>query len=131
MNPQIQTYNNSQTGEFKKICEELARELNQKFPVEESKVWHGGPVWFLKENPIAGYWVRKNEVRLLFWSGQAFDEPGLKKEGSFKAAEAHYTSVGQINKTDLHRWFEKAAKMQWDYKNIVKRKGELVMIGNW
>jgi hypothetical protein len=131
MNKDIQAYNNAQTGEYKKICDLLAEELNKSFPVEESKVWHGGPVWFINGNPLAGYWVRKNEVRLLFWSGQVFDEPGLIKEGSFKAAEAHYTSVDQINKTELHRWFDKAAKMQLDYKNIVKNKGKLEKIGNW
>lgn len=64
-------------------------------------------------------------MRLLFWSGQSFDEPGLQPEGKFKAAEARYTSVDQINTTDLQRWLEKARNIQWDYKNIVKRKGRL------
>jgi hypothetical protein len=61
----------------------------------------------------------------LFWSGQSFDEPGLQPEGSFKAAEARYTSVEQINTSTLKRWLKKSKQIQWDYKNIVKRKGVL------
>jgi hypothetical protein len=64
-------------------------------------------------------------VRLLFWSGQSFDEPGLRPEGSFKAAEARYTNIDQVNTENLHRWLEKSAIIQWDYKNIVKRRGVL------
>jgi len=64
-------------------------------------------------------------VRLLFWSGQSFDEPGLEPEGSFQAAEARYTSDDQIAAKDLKRWLKKAIEIQWDYKNIVKRKGKL------
>ncbi|MGZ4088795.1 MAG: DUF1801 domain-containing protein, partial [Bacteroidia bacterium] len=47
------------------------------------------------------------------------------KEGSFKAAEVRYTSVEQINLKELQRWLKKAEAIQWDYKNIVKRKGVL------
>jgi hypothetical protein len=64
-------------------------------------------------------------IRLLFWSGQSFDEPGLKAEGSFKAAEARYTSDDQIAAKDLTKWLEKSIEIQWDYKKIVKRKGKL------
>jgi hypothetical protein len=56
-------------------------------------------------------------VRLLFWSGQSFDEPQLKNEGSFKAAEIRYTSAEQINSEDLARWVKKGKEIQWDYKN--------------
>jgi hypothetical protein len=61
----------------------------------------------------------------LFWSGQSFDEEGLQKEGSFKAAEARYTTAEDINLKDLKRWLKKSKEIQWDYKNIVKRKGKL------
>jgi hypothetical protein len=64
----------------------------------------------------------------MFWSGQSFAEEGLKSEGTFKAAEARYTSSDQINVDDLRRWLQKAAAIQWDYKNIVKRKGVLERI---
>ncbi len=91
----------------------------------ESKVWHRHPVWFIDGNPIVGYHKLKDCVRLLFWSGQSFDEPGLAPEGSFKAAEARLTDARDINATNLKRWLKKAAAIQWDYKNIVKRKGKL------
>ena len=82
-------------------------------------------VWFLEQNPIVGYSKLKNGIRLLFWSGQSFEEDTLQKEGSFKAAEIRYTSADQINSIDLKRWLEKSRQIQWDYKNIVKRKGML------
>lgn len=125
MNKDIQAFNDKQSGDNKAICELLAQEINNVLPEAESKVWHGAPVWFLDGNPIVGYDVLKNCVRLLFWSGQSFDEPGLKHEGSFKAAEARYTSPEQINTDDLQRWLEKSQTIQWDYKNIVKNKGKL------
>lgn len=125
MNKDIQAYNDALLPEDAAICNTLAKEIDKHLPEAESKIWHRHPVWFLEGNPVAGYSKLKNEVRLLFWSGQSFDEPDLIPEGSFKAAEARYTSKQQINKTDLQRWLEKARTIQWDYKNIVKRKGKL------
>jgi len=61
----------------------------------------------------------------LFWSGQSFDEEALQAEGSFKAAEVRYTFVQQINTKDLHRWLKKSQEIQWDYKNLIKRRGVL------
>jgi len=125
MKKEILFYNNSQSPEEKEICDILYTEINKNLPEAENKIWHAHPVWFLDGNPIVGYHKLKNCTRLLFWSGQSFDEPGLKKEGSFKAAEVRYTSADEINKKDLARWLRKAKKIQWDYKNIVKRKGVL------
>ncbi len=125
MNTDIQKYNLSQEKIDREICEMLANEINALYPEEESKIWHRNPVWFLKGNPIVGYDKLKDSVRLLFWSGQSFDEPGLHKEGSFKAAEIRYTSVDQIDIKDLRRWLKKAKEIQWDYKNIVKHRGVL------
>ncbi|HEX6915037.1 MAG TPA: DUF1801 domain-containing protein [Chitinophagaceae bacterium] len=125
MHPDIKTYNHSQTPAEAGICHLLAREIDHKLPEAESKVWHAHPVWFIDGNPIVGYSKLKGCVRLLFWSGQSFDEPELEKEGSFKAAERRYTSAQEVNLQDLHRWLEKARDIQWDYKNIVKRKGQL------
>jgi hypothetical protein len=125
MNKDVQAYNNGQEGENKEICEVLAAEINRHLPEAENKIWHAHPVWFLDGNPIVGYSKLKNCIRLLFWSGQSFDEEGLQNEGSFKAAEARYTSVKEIKKKDLKRWCEKGREIQWDYKNIVKRKGKL------
>jgi len=125
MNKEIQAYNESLSDNDKAICTLLLQEINRNLSDAENKIWHGHPVWFLNGNPIVGYSKLKNSIRLLFWSGQSFDEPGLQPEGNFKAAEMRYTSAEQINTNDLKRWFEKSKKIQWDYKNIVKRKGVL------
>ncbi len=128
MSTDIQAYNHSQADSDKAICELLQREIEHHLPEAESKLWHGHPVWFINGNPIVGYSKLKNAVRLLFWSGQSFDEAGLQPEGTFKAAEARYTSADQVNTDDLMRWLEKAKSIQWDYKNIVKRRGVLERI---
>ncbi|KOS08418.1 leucyl-tRNA synthetase [Flavobacterium akiainvivens] len=121
----IPDYNAAQTEADKAICDILFTEINRALPEAESKIWHAHPVWFLDGNPVAGYSKLKGSVRLLFWSGQSFDEPGLQNEGKFKAAEKRYTSAGEVDTTDLQRWLQKARNIQWDYKNIVKRKGVL------
>lgn len=128
MHKDIKSYNNSQSHEDKLICSLLADEIRRILPEAENKIWHAHPVWFLDGNPVVGYGKLKNCIRLLFWSGQSFEEDKLHKEGSFKAAEIRYTSAKQINKKDLHRWLKKARDIQWDYKNIVKRKGKLIRL---
>jgi len=125
MHPDTEAYNAKQSPEDREICDLLAREIDRNLPEAENKIWHAHPVWFLDGNPIVGYSKLKNCVRLLFWSGQSFEEDGLKNEGSFKAAEARYTAVNQVKKKDLKRWLEKARDIQWDYKNIIRRKGRL------
>lgn len=125
MNKEIQAYNDSLSAADKAIGQKLAREIDKYLADAESKIWHRHPVWFLNGNPIVGYSKLKDSVRLLFWSGQSFDEEGLQPEGSFKAAEARYTDVKQIDTDLLKRWLEKGTNIQWDYKNIVKRKGVL------
>lgn len=125
INKDVQAYNNALSNSDKAIGDLLAREINTHLPAAENKIWHRHPVWFLDGNPIVGYSKLKDSVRLLFWSGQSFDEPGLQAEGSFKAAEARYTTIEEINTKDLKRWLKKSKTIQWDYKNIVKRKGVL------
>lgn len=125
MSLDIARYNTFQTPEDKAICDLLALEIDKNLPEAENKIWHAHPVWFLDGNPVAGYSKLKGGVRLLFWSGQTFDEAGLKVEGSFKAAEARFTAVEQVDVLNLARWLAKARDIQWDYKNIVKRKGKL------
>lgn len=107
------------------ICDLLADEIDRSLSEAENKIWHTHPVWFLDGNPIVGYSKFKGCVRLLFWSGQSFEEEELEREGSFKAAEVRYASVDQINRKHLKRWLAKAREIQWDYKNIVRRKGRL------
>ncbi len=118
-------YNHSLPPVEQAIAELLATEIDRTLPEAENKVWHAHPVWFLDGNPVAGYSKLKGGVRLLFWSGQSFDEPGLAAEGSFKAAEARYVTAGDVNVPDLQRWLGKARDIQWDYKNLVRRKGKL------
>ena len=128
IDPGIHAYNNAQADTDREICELLASEIDKHLKGAENKIWHAHPVWFLDGNPVAGYSKLKGNVRLLFWSGQSFDEPDLLPEGKFKAAEARYTDVSQIVKKDLKRWLGKAKDIQWDYKNIVKRKGVLIRL---
>lgn len=128
MNATIQDYNNLQNSPDKEICDQLANIIDKNLPDAENKIWHAHPVWFLDGNPIVGDSKLKGSVRLLFWSGQSFDEEKLSNEGSFKAAEFRYTSSEQIITEDINRWLEKAKEIQWDYKNIVKRKGVLIRL---
>lgn len=125
MNPEIKGYNQLQSASDQLICDQLEKIITEMLPDAENKIWHRHPVWFLNGNPIAGYHKLKDCIRLLFWSGQSFDEPGLAPEGSFKAAEKRFNDVSEINIPELKRWLEKSRRIQWDYKNIVKRKGKL------
>jgi len=125
MHPDTTKYNKAAAAVDRDICEILAQEIVRGLPEAENKIWHGHPVWFLDGNPAVGYSKLKVGVRLLFWSGQSFEEDSLKKEGNFKAAEVCYTCTDQVNREDLKRWLAKAREIQWDYKNIVRRKGRL------
>lgn len=125
MNVDITYYNNKLEASERNICDLLRNEISTVLKEAESKIWHAHPVWFLDGNPIVGYSKQKDCIKLLFWSGQSFDEQTLTKEGSFKAAEIIYTNRDQINVEDLHRWLKKSRDIQWDYKNIVKRRGVL------
>jgi hypothetical protein len=128
MNEEIKAYNAKLSDEDREICDILAAEINRGLPKAESKVWHRTAVWFLDSNPVVGYSRLKKGVQLLFWSGQGFDEEMLQKEGSFKAASIFYTTKNEIKRKDIARWLKKSKDIQWDYKNIVKRKGVLKKI---
>ena len=126
MSRDIDAYHEAQTDEDRAICDLLRREIDRGLPEAESKVWHGHPVWFLDGTPTVGYNKLKSRVRLMFWSGADFDESGLKPgTGKFKDASATYQSVGQVNTEDVGRWLEKSRQIQWDYKNLARRKGVL------
>jgi hypothetical protein len=124
MHPDTAKYNRSLDPDDQAICDLLAGQIDKHLPEAENKIWHAHPVWFLDGNPVVGYSKLKSCVRLLFWRGQSFDEQDLQAEGSFKAAEARYTAANQVNKPSLKRWLGKARDIQWDYKNIVRRKGK-------
>ncbi|HTJ23413.1 MAG TPA: DUF1801 domain-containing protein [Gemmatimonadaceae bacterium] len=125
MHADIRKYNTAQSPSVRTICQFLAEHIDRTLQDAENKVWHGSPVWFLDGNPIVGYSKQKDSVRLLFWSGQSFKEKGLTKEGTFKAAEARYTAVDQVDTEKLGRWLAEARDVQWDYKNLTRRKGRL------
>lgn len=125
MQKDIQQYHKALSKEDKAIADTLYEIINSSLPKAENKIWHRHPVWFLEGNPIVGYSKLKGCMRLLFWSGQSFEEDGLTPEGKFKAAEVRYTDAKEIKKTQLKRWLKKSKGIQWDYKNIVKNKGKL------
>lgn len=125
MNSDTAAYNGQLSATDKAICDLLAQEIAQQLPEADNRIWHAHPVWFLDGNPVVGYSKLRNCVRLLFWSGQSFDEELLQNEGKFKAAEARYTDIAQVDTIALRRWLAKARDIQWDYRSIVKRKGRL------
>ena len=121
----IDAYHDSLSPEDREICAALRAQINLGLPDADSKIWHAHPVWFLGGNPITGYSKLQDGIRLLFWSGQSFTVPGLSPTGTFKAAEARFTAPDQIETELLQRWLADSRDIQWDYKNIVKRKGQL------
>ncbi|MCE9664800.1 DUF1801 domain-containing protein [Halomonas sp. M5N1S17] len=126
MNPETLKYNAQQEHRHKEVCDMLAQEIDRCLPDAENKIWHAHPVWFLEGNPTVGYSKQKPGIRLMFWSGADFEEPGLNVVGKkFKDASVFYNDVSEINKAELQRWLEKAKEIQWDYKNITRRKGRL------
>lgn len=126
MTPELQAYNNQQLAADKKICNQLAIIIDSVLTKAENKIWHAHPVWFLDGNPIVGYSKQKAGLRLMFWSGADFDEEKLNVVGKkFKDASIIYTTADEINEKDLKGWLKKSKEIQWDYKNIVKRKGVL------
>ena len=126
MHAEILKYNETRDPGDKDICDVLAGEIERGLRGAEGKVWHAHPVWFLDDNPIVGYSKQKPGIRLMFWSGADFDEAGLNTVGKkFKDASVFYTDASDIDKTALRRWLKKAREIQWDYKNIVRRKGKL------
>jgi|SRR5690606_29311270 len=126
LHPDIKAYNHAQSAEHSAVCELLSKEITLSLPDAENKIWHAHPVWFLDGNPIVGYSKQKPGIRLMFWSGADFDEGGLNVRGAkFKDASVFYNAVSEIQLNDLKRWLEKAQSIQWDYKNLIQRKGKL------
>ena len=126
MHPEILKYNKQQEPHHKEVCDVLAEEIDRNLPGAENKIWHAHPVWFWDGNPIVGYSKQKPGIRLMFWSGADFEEAGLNVVGKkFKDASVFYNAVSEVRKTDLRRWLKKAKAIQWDYKNLVLRKGRL------
>ncbi|NEN25196.1 DUF1801 domain-containing protein [Cryomorpha ignava] len=126
MNQEIKAYNERQASNDKEICDRLSTILANEMAEAESKIWHAHPVWFLDGNPIVGYSKQKAGIRLMFWSGADFEEENLNIRGKkFKDASIFYNTVSEIETNDVIRWIKKSKEIQWDYKNVVKRKGQL------
>ena len=121
----IHDYNSELDSPFREIADLLAAEIDLGLPEAESKIWHAHPVWFLGANPIVGYSKLTGPIRLMFWSGQSFPDPGLQPEGSFKAAEASYMDAGEVDRDLLSDWLASSRAIQWDYANIRRDRGVL------
>lgn len=129
MEKDIKIYNDKQTLGDKEICDRLATVIDNELKKSECKIWHSHPVWFLEGNPIVGYSKEKKGLRLMFWSGADFEEETLIVRGEkFKDASIFYNHVSEVKAKDLKRWLQKSKEIQWDYKNIVKRKGQLLKL---
>ena len=131
MTPDIAAYNAAAPAALQPACTWLAGEITRGLPQAQAKIWHRTAVWFLSGNPVVGYSPRKAGVQLLFWSGQSLDEPGLAPAGKFKAAQVILRAPGDVAVSDLARWLDQAGRIQWDYGNIVKRRGVLDKLGDW
>ena len=126
MNKEVKAYNDKQSTDDKEICDRLAKIIFNKLTEAENKIWHSHPVWFIDGNPIVGYSKQKAGIRLMFWSGADFEEGNLSVKGKkFKDASIFYNNISEIETNEIRRWLEKSREIQWDYKNIVKRKGQL------
>lgn len=126
MHHEIEAYNLKQSPLDQEICALLATTITHELPEADCKVWHAHPVWFLEGNPIVGYCKQKPGIRLMFWSGADFNEQLLNVKGNkFKDASIFYNAIEEINSDDLKKWLMKSREIQWDYKNIVKKKGRL------
>lgn len=129
MHAEILKYNLRQGAGHKQVCDVLAREIDKALVNADNKIWHAHPVWFLDDNPIVGYSKQKPGVRLMFWSGADFEEAKLNVVGKkFKDASVFFNDASEVPRRDLRRWLKKAQLIQWDYKNLIRRKGRLVRL---
>lgn len=127
MKPQsIDAYNHALDETDRAICDLLRRGIDAGLAGAPSKLWHAHPVWFLAGNPIVGYSRQKAGIRLMFWSGRSFEGTRLLSgTGKFMDASAFFTTPEQIDAQELQGWLAQAARVQWDYKNIVRNRGRL------
>jgi len=62
----------------------------------------------------------------MFWSGADFDVENLNVKGQkFKDASIFYNHVSEVNTKELILWLQKSREIQWNYKDLVKKKGKL------
>ena len=121
---QIATYSQAQPPALRAICDLLRELIDTALPRATSKVWHGSPVWFIDDNPVVGYNATAKAVNLLFWNGQAFDEPTLKPVGKYRAAQALFSDAAEIAPDVIRRWLKKAESDVFDSKAYFKKLRE-------
>jgi hypothetical protein len=122
----IDEYNQQLPEEFGALSDKLQKLINTELPQATHKLWHSHPVWFLDNNPTVGYSLQKGGMRLMFWSGADFDEPELQPgTGKFKDASVFYNSLEGIDSHKIKVWCQKAQKIQYNYRDIIRNKGEL------
>lgn len=115
-------YNEAADPANRSVIDFLYEEFQQALPHATNKVWHGAPVWFLNEIPIAGYEDHKHGVKVLFWSGKDFSEPRLLGIGKHRAAGITYTDVSELNMEDLRRYLRLSTEIIWDYRSLRPKK---------
>src|SRR5262245_23663035 len=118
---QVVAYTRAQSPVFRPICEELGALITAVIPKATCKVWHGSPVWFIDDNPVVGYSANAKAVKLLFWNGQAFDEPDLKPVGKYGAAQAVFGSAAEVDAKVVRRCLRKAKADVFDSKAFFQK----------
>jgi hypothetical protein len=106
------------------MCDVLRKLIDAAMPKAESKIWHGSPVWFIDDNPVVGYNATAKTVNLLFWNGQAFDEPDLKPVGKYRAAQAVFRDAEEIDPAVIRRWLTTARSDVLDSRAFFKKLRE-------
>jgi len=101
MKEAIANYHAAQSEADRTTYDTLLSLVDLVLPEAQGRVWHVHPVFFLDDNPVVGYSVLKGGVRLLFWSGQSFDEPALSPVGKFEAAKARLALVDDVDERNL------------------------------
>jgi hypothetical protein len=121
---QITAWSTAQPAAARAICDALRELITKALSGTTAKVWHGSPVWFCDENPVVGYSVKGKSVSLLFWNGQALDEPDLKPVGKYHAAEALFGDASEIDAQVVRRWLKKAGANVFDSQAFFKQRRE-------
>jgi hypothetical protein len=124
-NPIVE-YSEGQPPAFRTICDLLCGMIPKALPNSSAKIWHGSPVWFIDDNPVVGYNATAKAVNLLFWNGQAFDDPALKPVGKYRAAQVSFSDAAEIDPKVVLRWLKRAGSDIFDSKGFFKklREGE-------
>ena len=119
-------YNQGLAAAERELAESLAALFASKLSTAEAKVWHGHPVWFVDGNPVCGYSLKKAGLEVLFWSGKSFKAAGLRPIGKYQAAGLAVETAEDVAKVE--KFMAETQSIQWDYKNLVKRKGQLLKL---